>query len=72
MFNRVRNGGMFSESEYIGKTIDEATEYAKSGGFAVRVTERDGESIMVDLMDINADRLNFRIRDEFVIGVYGG
>lgn len=72
MFNRVRNGGMFSEDEYNGKTIDEATKYAKDGGFDVRITETNGQSIMVDMMDINANRLNFRVRDEYVIGVYAG
>lgn len=72
MFNRVRNGGMFSEDEYRGKTIDEATKYAEEGGFVVRITETDGQSIMVDMMDINASRLNFRVRDGFIIGVYGG
>jgi hypothetical protein len=72
MFNRVRNNGMFSEEEYKGKTIEEATKYAEDGGFVVRVTETNGQSIMVDMLDINANRLNFRVRGEFVIGVYAG
>ena len=72
MFNRVRNNGMFSEDEYKGKTIEEATKYAEDGGFVVRVTETNGQSIMVDMLDINANRLNFRVRGEFVIGVYAG
>jgi hypothetical protein len=72
MFNRVRNGGMFSEKEYVGKTVDEATTYAQEGGFVVRIIETDGQSIMVDMLDINASRLNFRVRDGFVIGVNAG
>jgi len=72
MFNRVRNNGMISESEYKGKTIEEATKYAEDGGFVVRVTETDGQSIMVDMLDINANRLNFRVRDGFVLGVNAG
>ena len=72
MFNRVRNNGMFSEEEYKGKTIEEATKYAEDGGFVVRVTETNGQSIMVDMLDINASRLNFRVRDGFVIGVNAG
>lgn len=72
MSNRVRNGGMISESEYKGRTIEEATKYAEDGGFTVRITETDGQSIMVDMMDINANRLNFRVRDGFVIGVNAG
>lgn len=72
MFDRVRNGGMISESDYKGKTIEEATKYAEEGGFIVRVIERDGQSIMVDMLDINANRLNFRVRDGFVLGVNAG
>ena len=72
MFSRVRNGGMFSEDEYKGKTIDEATTYAQEGGYVVRIIETDGQSIMVDMLDINASRLNFRVRDGFVIGVNAG
>ena len=72
MFDRVRNGGMISESDYKGKTIDEATKYAEEGGFVVRITETDGQSIMVDMLDINANRLNFRVRDGFVLGVNAG
>ena len=72
MFDRVRNGGMISESDYKGKTIDEATKYAEEGGFVVRIIETDGQSIMVDMLDINSSRLNFRVRDGFVIGVNAG
>jgi hypothetical protein len=68
----LRNNGIFTDSEYKGKSIEDATKYAQDGGFIVRVTETDGQSIMVDMMDINAGRLNFRVRDGFVIGVYGG
>ena len=69
---RLRNNGLFSPDEYKGKTIDEATKYAEEGGFIVRITETDGQSIMVDALDIKANRLNFRVRDGFVIDAYGG
>ena len=72
MFDRVRNGGMISESDYKGNTIDEATKYAEEGGFVVRIIETDGQSIMVDMLDINANRLNFRVRDGCVLGVNAG
>jgi hypothetical protein len=72
MFNRLRNGGMISDKEYIGKTVEEATKYAEDGGFVVRIIETNGQSIMVDMLNINANRLNFRVRDEFVIGVNAG
>jgi hypothetical protein len=68
----LRNNGIFTDSEYKGKSIEEATKYAQDGGFIVRVTETDGRSIMVDMMDIKSNRLNFRVRDGFVVGVYGG
>ena len=72
MFGTVRNGGLYSESEYVGKTIAEATTYAESGGFIVRITETDGQSIMVDALDVKSNRLNFRVKNNIVIGVYGG
>lgn len=68
----LRNNGIFTDSEYKGKSIEDATKYAQDGGFIVRVTETDGQSIMVDMMDIKSNRLNFRVRDGFVVGVYGG
>ena len=68
----LRNNGMYSNNEYIRKSIEDATKHAENGGFVVRITETDGESIMVDMMDIKSDRLNFRVRDGFVVDVYGG
>jgi hypothetical protein len=68
----LRNNGMYSNNEYIGKSIEDATKHAEDGGFIVRITETDGRSIMVDMMDIKSDRLNFRVRDGFVVDVYGG
>lgn len=72
MSDRIRNGGMYATNEYIGKTLEEATKHGENGGFIVRVTETNGQSIMTDMLDIKANRLNFRVRDGFVIDVYGG
>lgn len=69
---RLRNNGLFSSDEYKGKTVEEATKYAEEGGFIVRITETDGQSIMVDALDVKASRLNFRVRGGYVIDVYGG
>jgi hypothetical protein len=69
--NTLRNFGIIIEKEYIGKTLTEATAYAKSGGFTTRVTENNGQSFILT-MDFRSDRLNFRVNNDIVIGVYGG
>jgi hypothetical protein len=67
----LRNFGIITKGEYEGKTLEEATKYAKEGGFIVRVVEVNGQSKMLD-MSVNQNRLNFRVKDDFVIDVYGG
>lgn len=67
----LRNGGIISEREYTGKTLEEAKKYAEEGGFIVRIVENDGVSKMLD-MSVKANRINFRVRQGMVIGVYGG
>lgn len=67
----LRNFGLFSEDEYKGKTLEEATKYAEEGGFVVRIVEQEGDVKMLD-MSVRADRLNFRVRGGFVTTVFGG
>ena len=67
----LRNFGVFSESEYKGKTLEEATKYAEDGGFVVRIAEQEGDVKMLD-MSVRADRLNFRVRAGFITAVFGG
>jgi len=67
----LRNFGMFSESEYKGKTLEEATKYAEEGGFVVRIAEQDGDAKMLD-MSVRGDRINFRVRAGFVTAAFGG
>jgi len=67
----LRNHGMISQGEYEGKTIDEATKYAQDGGYTVRITEEDGQSKMLT-MDVNPNRINFRVKQGYVIDAYGG
>ena len=67
----LRNGGIITEREYVGKTLEEATQYAKDGGFEVRVVEVDGNSKMLT-MDVKSNRINFRVRAGFVTAAYGG
>lgn len=67
----LRNGGIITVSEYAGKTLEEAVKYANDGGFTTRITEENGRALMVT-HDFKTNRLNFRVRDGFVIDVYGG
>ncbi len=67
----LRNFGVFSESEYKGKTLEEATKYAEDGGFTVRIAEQDGDAKMLD-MSVRGDRINFRVRAGYVTAAFGG
>lgn len=69
--NKLRNGGIISKVEYVGKTLEEATKYANDGGFIVRIVEKDGIPEMLDMSN-KENRLNFRIRGEMVTDVFGG
>jgi hypothetical protein len=69
--SELRNGGIITKSEYVGKTLQEATKYANDGGFSIRIVEKDGRPEMLDMSN-KADRLNFRLRGELVIDVFGG
>jgi len=67
----LRNGGMISKEEYVGKTLLEATNYAKDGGYTIRIVEKDGKQEMLD-MSVKANRINFRVKNDFVVDVFGG
>ena len=69
--SNLRNGGIITKEEYVGKTLEESTKYATEGGFVVRIVERDGNAVMLDMSN-KADRLNFRVRGEIVTDVFGG
>ena len=69
--SNLRNNGLVSEWEYKGKTLEEATQYAKQGGFDVRVVEVDGQAKMLD-MSVSSSRVNFRVKGDVVTAVYTG
>lgn len=69
--SQLRNNGIITKEEYVGKTLEEAIEYATEGGFITRIVERDGNQVMLD-MSVKDNRVNFRIRGEKVIDVFGG
>ena len=63
--------GMITEKEYLGKSLEDATEAAQNNGYEVRVIERDGNVYMLP-MNVQNDRINFRLKNNIVIGVNGG
>ena len=67
----LRDNGIITERQYIGKTIDEATKYAEEGGFEVRVVEVDGQAKMLT-MDAKSNRINFRVSGGFITAAFGG
>lgn len=67
----LRNFGVFSESEYRGKPLEEAKARAESGGFTTRIVELDGVAEMLD-MSVRGDRINFRVKHGIVTAAFGG
>jgi hypothetical protein len=68
---QLRNNGIISKEEYVGKTLEQATKYANDGGFIIRIVEENGVPKMLDMSN-RGDRVNFRVRDGKVVDVYGG
>ena len=67
----LRNTGIITKEEYVGKTLQEANKYAEEGGFKTRVVEENGIAKMLDMSN-RGDRLNFRVRNGIVTDVFGG
>jgi hypothetical protein len=67
----LRNNGIISKEEYVGKTIEEATQHATSGGFIIRIVEINGQLKMLDMSN-RGDRVNFRVRNGIVTDAFGG
>ena len=67
----LRDNGIITERQYVGKTIDEATKYAEEGGFEVRIVEVDGQAKMLT-MDAKSNRINFRVKGGFITAAFGG
>jgi hypothetical protein len=60
-----------TESQWKGLTLDEAIKKAESIGYIHRIVERDGRHMMLD-MDAKSNRVNFRVKDDYIIAVYTG
>lgn len=67
----LRDNGIITEREYVGKSLEEATKFAEEGGFEVRVVEVDGNAKMLT-MDAKSNRINFRIIGGYVSAAFGG
>ena len=67
----LRDNGIITERQYVGKTLDEATQFAEEGGFEVRIVEVDGQSKMLT-MDAKSNRINFRVSGGFITAAFGG
>lgn len=67
----LRNNGIITKSDYIGKKLEEAKKYAETGGYNIRIVEENGISKMLD-MSVDQNRINFRISNGIVTDVFGG
>ena len=67
----IKNFGMITEKDYLGKSLKDASDKAQQDGFTTRITERDGVSYILT-MDYRGDRINFRVSNDTVIAAYGG
>jgi hypothetical protein len=67
----LRDNGIITERQYVGKTLEEATQFAKAGGFEVRIVEVDGQSKMLT-MDAKSNRINFRVNGGLITAAFGG
>lgn len=71
MAKQLKNFGMITEAEFTGLSLEEARNKAENDGFVVRIVENNGEPFILTT-DYYSDRINFRVRNNKVIGVYGG
>lgn len=62
---------VITESQWIGMTVEDANKRAEGIGYTCRIVEENGRSFMVSA-DAKSNRLNLRIRDGVVIGLYTG
>lgn len=67
----LRNNGLITKSEYVGKTYEDAKIYAEEGGYTTRIVEKDGDAFILEY-SVNDRRLNFRTRNGIVTDVFCG
>jgi len=62
---------MITEKEWIGMPLSEAIKKAQTIGYTHRIVEEDGNPLVLPY-DNKSNRINLRLRDGLVIGVYTG
>jgi len=69
--SKLRHGGIITERDYTGKTLEEAKKHAENGGFITRIVEQNGKALTLD-MSVREDRINFRVINDIVTAAFGG
>jgi hypothetical protein len=60
-----------SESEWTGLSLQDAIKKAEGIGYTWRIVEENGNAKMLEY-NVRSNRVNLRLRDNFVVGVYTG
>jgi hypothetical protein len=66
---KLRNDGLITNEEYVGKTREEATQYAIEGNFYVRIIEVDGVTHTFENTATSGNTLLFKISEGIVTNV---
>lgn len=67
----AKNFGIVNPIDYLGLTLEVAKVKAQDNGFAPRVVEVDGSSLMLT-EDLKNNRINFRVKNNVVTDAYPG
>jgi len=60
-----------TEREWVGLTLEQATNKANGINYIIRIVETNGKSLMLDT-SVKSNRVNIRLRDDIIIGLYTG
>jgi hypothetical protein len=60
-----------TEKDWIGLSIKEADQKAKNINYTIRIVEENGSSFILP-QDYKSNRINLRLKNGHVIGVYTG
>lgn len=60
-----------TEREWVGLTLKDAIQKAENMGYTYRIVEENGQPKMLDYNN-KSNRVNFRLNNSIIIGVYTG